>query len=101
MGKALRNVISELMPADPHPTDGGRGTKHVHKPRGNIPGIVGSRLKSARNYRKIPEGLVEGYAGPGRFVGNADGTPKKVNHGVLPAKPDPKRQRSGSLELTV
>jgi hypothetical protein len=61
-------------------------------------------------YEKIPEGLVEGYGGP--HTGNEtpvttvgasdDGAlpdqPKRDDHGVLPAKPDTKRRRSGSLQ---
>ena len=46
-------------------------------------------MSSGMKYGKIPEGLVEGYAGPGRN-GNNDGAPKRADHYILPAKPDPR-----------
>jgi hypothetical protein len=61
-------------------------------------------------YEKTPEGLVEGYGGPrtdneppvttiaASNNGALPDQPKRDGHGVLPEKPDPKRQRSGSLQ---
>jgi hypothetical protein len=61
-------------------------------------------------YEEIPESLVEGYGGPrtgnkppvttvaASDNGALPDQPKRDDHGVSPEKPDPKQQRSGSLQ---
>jgi hypothetical protein len=64
-------------------------------------GTPGAIVELTTKYLKIPEGLVEGYAGIGRKFRHV--AAPTSDHGVLPASPsskrDSKRQRVGSPEV--